>query len=47
MEARHNRFLADANMLSAKQFELSTRQWERLIDDDGPEPANAPRCVVG
>ena len=40
MEARQHQFLADANILSARQFELTTRQWERLIDEDGPEPAN-------
>ena len=40
MEARQDEFLADANTMSAKQFESKTRQWERLIDEDGPEPAN-------
>ncbi len=40
MEARQDEFLADARTMSAKQFESKTRQWERLIDEDGPEPAN-------
>jgi hypothetical protein len=40
MEARQDEFLADAETMSAKQFESKTRQWERLIDEDGPEPAN-------
>ncbi len=42
MEAHQDEFLADANTLSAHQFETKTRQWERLIDEDGPEPANEP-----
>nr|WP_291839169.1 DUF222 domain-containing protein [Candidatus Microthrix sp.] len=40
MEARQDELLADANNMSAKQFEMKTRRWERLIDEDGPEPAN-------
>ena len=40
MEARQDEFLSNANNLSARQFEAATRQWERLIDEDGPEPAN-------
>jgi hypothetical protein len=40
MEARQDELLADANNMSAQQFEAKTRQWERLIDEDGPEPPN-------
>lgn len=34
-------FLEVAKRLSYRDFELEVRQWERLVDDDGPEPANS------
>ena len=40
MVDRQDEFLTDATTMSARAFESKTRQWERLIDEDGPEPAN-------
>jgi hypothetical protein len=34
-------FLERASVLSFADFELVVRQWERLVDADGPEPANS------
>ncbi len=36
-------FLKQAGELSFADFELVVRQWERLVDHDGPEPANSRR----
>ena len=39
MADREDAFLADASLLSFRQFENRVRLWERLTDQDGPEPA--------
>ena len=38
MAAQEARFLADATAMPFKQFEQHVRLWERLADQDGPQP---------
>jgi len=38
MEGRQKRFIKDAKRLSYKRFQQRILEWERLIDEDGPEP---------
>ena len=40
LEARQDEFIADATTMSSKSFASKAHRWERLIDEDGPEPAN-------
>ncbi|MEZ5380290.1 MAG: HNH endonuclease signature motif containing protein [Microthrixaceae bacterium] len=40
MEARQDEFIDDATSMSSKSFANKVHRWERLIDEDGPEPAN-------
>ena len=40
MEPRQQRFLDDAQQMSAKRFAGTIRSWARLVDQDGPTPAN-------
>lgn len=40
MELRQERFVEQAAEFHYKVFEIRVREWERLIDEDGPEPAN-------
>nr|WHW29253.1 hypothetical protein [uncultured bacterium] len=40
MEGRQEWFLEHAAKLSFPRFEQRVRSWERLIDEDGPEPAS-------
>jgi len=39
--ARQGAFLAQAQRQSFKDFTLEVRRWERVTDEDGPEPANS------
>jgi hypothetical protein len=39
MDERTVRFVRDAQRLSYPEFELAVRHWERLVDQDGAEPA--------
>ncbi len=41
MPARQGAFLAQARRRSFKDFTLEVRRWERVTDEDGPEPANS------
>lgn len=38
MELRQERFIEQARSLDYAAFEVRVREWERLIDEDGPEP---------
>ena len=38
MELRQGRFIEQAVVLGFSSFETRVREWERLIDEDGPEP---------
>ena len=40
MVDRQDDFITDARTMSSKAFRQKMRRWERLIDEDGPEPAN-------
>ncbi|MFZ1440368.1 MAG: DUF222 domain-containing protein [Candidatus Microthrix subdominans] len=40
MRARDDEFLSDAQTMGAKMFAHKVHRWARLIDEDGPEPAN-------
>jgi hypothetical protein len=40
MVLRQEWFLDQARLLDYRTFEIRVREWERLIDEDGPEPAN-------
>jgi hypothetical protein len=40
MRARDDEFLRDAQTMGAKTFAHKVHRWARLIDEDGPEPAN-------
>ena len=40
MPGREGTFIGGAQTRTFREFELDVRQWERLVDMDGPEPAN-------
>lgn len=40
MEPRQQQLLDDAQRMSARRFAQTTRSWARLVDQDGPQPAN-------
>ncbi len=41
MEGRQERFLEQVAKFDFPMFEVRVREWERLVDEDGPEPAGA------
>lgn len=40
MQQRQGWFIEQAGQLPYAMFEIKVREWERLIDEDGPEPEN-------